>query len=76
MESWKVDVPHSDRAEELAKLWKHVDSLEPISRNLAPTELSSVTNDAEVFLSSNQFSSNQHFVPLHAVLGGNREVNE
>jgi radical SAM superfamily enzyme YgiQ (UPF0313 family) len=76
MESWKVDVPHSDRAEELAKLWKHVDSLEPISRNLAPTELSSVTSDAEIFFSSNQFSSNQHFIPLHAVLGGNREVNE
>jgi radical SAM superfamily enzyme YgiQ (UPF0313 family) len=71
MECWKVDVPHNDRAEELAKLWKHVDSLEPISRNLAPTELSSGTGDAEIC-----FSSDQHFIPLNAVLGGNREVNE
>ncbi len=71
VESWKVDVPQSDRAEELAKLWKHVEILEPITRNLVPTELSTVRNDA-----GNVFSSSRQFVPLQAVLAGTREADE
>jgi radical SAM superfamily enzyme YgiQ (UPF0313 family) len=69
VESWKVDLPQPDRTEELAKLWKHVDALEPITRNLVPTELSTVRNSA-----GNVFSSSQHFVPLQAVVGATREA--
>jgi radical SAM superfamily enzyme YgiQ (UPF0313 family) len=71
VESWKVDVPQSDRAGELAQLWKHVDALEPITRNLVPTELSTVGNDA-----GNVLSSSRPFIPLQAVLGGTREADE
>ncbi len=71
VESWKPSVPQSDRAEELAKLWKQVDALEPITRNLVPTELPTVTNDVR-----NVFSSSGHFVSLQDVLGGTREANE
>jgi radical SAM superfamily enzyme YgiQ (UPF0313 family) len=71
VENWNADVPQSDRAEELAQLWKHVDALEPITRNLVPTELSTVTSDEGVFL-----SSRRHFIPLQTVLGGTGEANE
>ena len=71
VESWNADVPKGDRAEELAKLWKHVDALEPITRNPVPTELSTATSDEGAFL-----SSSRHFIPLQAVLGGTGEANE
>jgi anaerobic magnesium-protoporphyrin IX monomethyl ester cyclase len=71
VESWKVDVPQSDRAEELAQLWKQVEVLEPITRNSVPTELSTVRNDP-----GNVLSSSRHFVPLQAVFGGTTEANE
>jgi anaerobic magnesium-protoporphyrin IX monomethyl ester cyclase len=71
VESWKTDVPRKDQAEEIAKLWKQVDALEPITRNLFPTELSTVPAGAEIFL-----SSSRHFVPVQAVLGATGDANE
>jgi hypothetical protein len=71
VESWKADLQQNDRAEEIAKRWKQVEALEPISRNLVPTELSTVNSDAGILL-----SSSRHFIPLQAVLGTTGEANE
>jgi anaerobic magnesium-protoporphyrin IX monomethyl ester cyclase len=71
VESWKTDVPRKDQAEEIAKLWKQVDALEPITRNLFPTELSTIPAGAEICL-----SSSRHFVPVQAVLGATGDANE
>jgi radical SAM superfamily enzyme YgiQ (UPF0313 family) len=71
VESWKADLQQNDRAEEIVKRWKQVEALEPISRNLAPTELSTVPSDAGILL-----SSSRHFIPLQALLGTTGEANE
>jgi radical SAM superfamily enzyme YgiQ (UPF0313 family) len=71
VESWKPGVPPNDRAEEIARLWKQVDALEPVTRNLVPTELSTVASDAGILL-----SSSRNFIPLQAVLGDAGEANE
>jgi anaerobic magnesium-protoporphyrin IX monomethyl ester cyclase len=71
VKSWRADLSQQDQEEELAKLWKQVDALEPITRNLAPTALSPVASDAEIL-----FSSSRYFVPLQAVLRRTGEANE
>jgi anaerobic magnesium-protoporphyrin IX monomethyl ester cyclase len=69
VESWRVGPRQNERAQESLELWKLVESLEPISRNLDPTKLPKVASDRI-------FAPSAHFIPLHAVIAPTGEANE
>jgi radical SAM superfamily enzyme YgiQ (UPF0313 family) len=72
VESWKPGAMRKERAEESAELWKLVDSLEPVSRNLDPTELPETPRRMrEPYL-----SPDSHFIPLRAVIARSGEAND
>jgi hypothetical protein len=72
VESWKPGAMRKERAEESAELWKLVESLEPVSRNLDPTELPETPRRMrEPYL-----SPDSHFIPLRAVIARSGEAND
>lgn len=72
VESWRTSWQQKDRARECLELWKQVDSLEPASRNLDPTELPERSHHrADVML-----SPGAHFIPLQSVIAATGEANE
>jgi len=72
VESWRSGPRQRESAEESARLWRVVHSLEPTSKNLDPTELPPSANDREMSF----FSSPTHFVPLQAVIASAGKTNE
>ncbi len=72
VESWKPGAMRRERAEESAELWRLVESLEPISRNLDPTELPETPRRTR----EPYFSQDRHFIPLRAVIARSGEAND
>jgi radical SAM superfamily enzyme YgiQ (UPF0313 family) len=72
VESWKPGAMRKERAAESAELWKLVESLEPVSRNLDPTELPEMPHS----LRDQCFSPDAHFIPLRAVMARSGEAND
>jgi hypothetical protein len=72
VEGWRCVAGQGKEAERSVCLWKLVESMEPVSRNLDPTELPEVASDQGMSL----LPRDAHFVPLHAVVGSTGEVNE
>ena len=72
VESWKPGAKCKERTEESAELWRLVESLEPISRNLDPTEL----HEAPRRTRESHFLRDAHFIPLRAVIARSGEAND
>lgn len=72
VESWRPGGAQRDRAAESADLWKLVESLEPVSRNLDPTELPEATRGGGMGV----FPPSAHFIPLQAVMARAGEAHE
>ena len=72
VESWKPGKNRSARATESVELWKLVEALEPISRNLDATELPQTASDTL----SRFFSSPAQFIPLRTITAPTGEANE
>jgi anaerobic magnesium-protoporphyrin IX monomethyl ester cyclase len=72
VDSWKLGAMRKEHAEERAALWKLVESLEPISRNVDPTELPETPRrSCEPY-----FSPEANFIPLSAVAARSGEAND
>jgi anaerobic magnesium-protoporphyrin IX monomethyl ester cyclase len=61
-----------ERAAQNAELWKSVESLEPVSRNVNPTELPKVVSHNTRGL----FSTRAHFLPLNALFARSGDAND
>ncbi|HXX14645.1 MAG TPA: radical SAM protein [Candidatus Eremiobacteraceae bacterium] len=71
VDSWKP-CEQQQRQAECTQLWKSVESLEPVSKNLNPTKLPPVA----LASTSRLFPARNHFVPLQAVLAPTGEAND
>lgn len=71
VDGWKTSEGRKERAIRNSELWKAVESLEPISRNVNPTELKGSANH-----NTRALSSSTHFVPLRAVMALGGDVND
>ena len=72
VESWKSGKKQNKHVAESKELWRLVETLEPTSRNLDPTELPERPSDGGIGV----FITKAHFVPLGAVVARTGEVNE
>jgi radical SAM superfamily enzyme YgiQ (UPF0313 family) len=70
VESWRW--PANEHAEEVTKLWRHVELLEPVSRNPDPTELPEVTKGS----SAECLSGAAPFVPLQTFAARTGGIHE
>jgi radical SAM superfamily enzyme YgiQ (UPF0313 family) len=70
VEGWRAR--QSQLGEEVARQWQLVESLEPVSRNLDPTELPAFEKEGV----TGRLSAAAHFVPLHAVVARTGAVHE
>ena len=71
VESWKPGAKQSEQAAESARLWKLAESLEPVSRNLDPTQL-----PAEETEITGKFFGSTAFVPVQSVGARGGEAND
>jgi anaerobic magnesium-protoporphyrin IX monomethyl ester cyclase len=72
VESWKPGVRQAEHARESTELWKQVSSLEPVSRNLDPTELPEAASNSGMRF----FSPGAEFVPLQAMTARSGDAND
>jgi anaerobic magnesium-protoporphyrin IX monomethyl ester cyclase len=72
VESWKPGAHENGQLQEVAALWEVVESLEPVSRNMDPTELPEIETGPE----SCFHTQGPHFVPLHSVVASAGDMNE
>jgi anaerobic magnesium-protoporphyrin IX monomethyl ester cyclase len=72
VDSWKPCEKQRGRLAECAELWKSVESLEPVSKNLHPTKLPLITHASTSRLSP----AGNYFVPLQTVLAPTGEAND
>ncbi len=72
VESWKPGTQQAEHTRESTELWKQVSSLEPVSRNLDPTELPDVTSDSGMKF----FSPSAEFVALQAMTARSGDAND
>ena len=70
VEGWRAR--QSERSDEAARLWRLVELLEPVSRNLDPTELPTAEKESV----TGRLSTAAHFVPLHTVTARTGAVHE
>src|SRR5215469_5509488 len=70
VESWHQ--PQTGRADEAPGLWRVVESLEPSSRNLDPTELPAVEKGS----ADNRLPATEYFVPLQTVIASGGATHE
>jgi anaerobic magnesium-protoporphyrin IX monomethyl ester cyclase len=70
VESWKPGTKQNEQAAESARLWKLAESLEPVSRNLDPTQLPAKGTI------TGKFFGPVAFVPVQSVAAGGGQANE
>ena len=71
VESWKPQGRRSQHAKESARLWKLVASLEPVSRNVDPTQLPEGPRRSVAGL-----FSRDPFIPVQAVIASGGDAND
>jgi anaerobic magnesium-protoporphyrin IX monomethyl ester cyclase len=72
VESWKAGPQQNDLVRQSRDLWNAVETLEPVSRNLDPTELPERVHERK----ARHLSLTPHFVPLREVVVSTGEANE
>ena len=72
VESWRPSAHRNEYVQQCRELWNTVEALEPVSRNVDPTELSERIGERK----TKMFSLTAHFVPLQAVISPSGDVNE
>jgi anaerobic magnesium-protoporphyrin IX monomethyl ester cyclase len=71
VKGWRQGNAQAERATETAELWKLVKSLEPISRNVNPTELPEASGKNRT-----RFFSPNALIPLQAVIATSGDAND
>lgn len=72
VDSWKSGEQRKEGATRNAELWNAVESLEPVSRNLNPTELKEIVSHNTQRL----LSPSAPFIPLRAVMAHGGDAND